>query len=104
MSYRNSHSRGSSRALPWLAPLAPFSPAAAPAFAQQVETVTVTAERLAAARNGIQTQTGASTYTVTAADIRQPAGRRQYGAQFGDPAGAGRGPGFLRPAAYPRRA
>src|SRR6202051_1586841 len=39
------------------------------------ETVTVTAEKLAAARNGIQTQTGASTYTVTAQDIQnQPGG------------------------------
>ena len=37
--------------------------------------VTVTAERLAAARNGIQTQTGASTYTITAQDIEnQPGG------------------------------
>ena len=46
-----------------------------PVFAQAVESVTVTAERLAAARNGIQTQTGASTYTVTAADIQnQPGG------------------------------
>src|SRR5579863_2381132 len=49
--------------------------AVAPAIAQSVETVTVTAERLAAARNGIQTQTGASTYTITAKDIEnQPGG------------------------------
>ena len=49
--------------------------AAVPAFAQQVESVTVTAERLAQARNSIQTQTGASTYTITAADIdNQPGG------------------------------
>jgi outer membrane receptor protein involved in Fe transport len=50
--------------------------AAAPAFAQEsTESVTVTAEKLAAARNGIQTQTGASTYTVTAKDIQaQPGG------------------------------
>jgi outer membrane receptor protein involved in Fe transport len=48
---------------------------AAPAWAQSVETVTVTAERLAAARNGIQTQTGASTYTITSKDIQnQPGG------------------------------
>jgi outer membrane receptor protein involved in Fe transport len=48
---------------------------AAPAFAQEVETVTVTAAKLAAARNGIQTQTGASTYTITARDIQnQPGG------------------------------
>jgi outer membrane receptor protein involved in Fe transport len=47
----------------------------APAFAQEVETITATAEKLAAARNGIQTQTGASTYTITAKDIQdQPGG------------------------------
>lgn len=46
-----------------------------PSQAEQAETVTVTAERLAAARNGIQTQTGASTYTITAKDIEnQPGG------------------------------
>ena len=47
-----------------------------PAFAQEAtEAVTVTAEKLAAARNGIQTQTGASTYTITAKDIQnQPGG------------------------------
>jgi outer membrane receptor protein involved in Fe transport len=52
--------------------------AALPAFAQaqqSVESVTVTAEKLAAARNAIQTQTGASTYTITAKDIQnQPGG------------------------------
>ncbi|MES2293835.1 MAG: TonB-dependent receptor [Pseudomonadota bacterium] len=49
---------------------------ATPSFAQQTETVTVTAERLAAARNGIQTQTGASTYTITSKDIdNQPGGQ-----------------------------
>ena len=48
---------------------------AMPARAQNVETVTVTAQRLAEARNGIQTQTGASTYTITAKDIQaQPGG------------------------------
>ena len=51
---------------------------ACPAFAQTTEateSVTVTAEMLAAARNGIQTQTGASTYTITAKDIQnQPGG------------------------------
>ncbi|MBV8979251.1 MAG: TonB-dependent receptor [Alphaproteobacteria bacterium] len=47
-----------------------------PAFAQvtssspqSVETVVVTAERLAKARNGIQTQVGASTYTITSNEI-----------------------------------
>jgi outer membrane receptor protein involved in Fe transport len=46
------------------------------AFAQEsTESVTVTAAKLAAARNGIQTQTGASTYTITAKDIQsQPGG------------------------------
>jgi outer membrane receptor protein involved in Fe transport len=45
------------------------------ASAQPVETVTVTAERLAAARAAIQTQVGASTFTVTADDIlNQPGG------------------------------
>ncbi|HWY60535.1 MAG TPA: TonB-dependent receptor [Rhizomicrobium sp.] len=42
---------------------------ATPAFAQAIESVTVTAERLDAARAAIQTQTGASSYTVTAQDI-----------------------------------
>ena len=51
-----------------------------PVLAQTVdtiapETITVTADRLAAARSGIQTQTGASTYTITAQDIQdQPGG------------------------------
>ena len=50
--------------------------AISPTLAQEsTETVTVTAEKLAAARNGIQTQTGASTYTITAKDIQaQPGG------------------------------
>ena len=39
-----------------------------------VETVTVTAERLDKARSGIQTQTGASTYTITAGDIEAAPG------------------------------
>jgi len=49
---------------------------ASPALAQEsTESVTVTAQKLAAARNGIQTQTGASTYTVTSQDIQgQPGG------------------------------
>jgi outer membrane receptor protein involved in Fe transport len=50
---------------------------ALPALAQDVETesVTVTAQKLSEARSGIQTQTGASTYTVTAKDIQnQPGG------------------------------
>jgi outer membrane receptor protein involved in Fe transport len=49
---------------------------ATPALAQEsTETVTVTAEKLAAARNGIQTQTGASTYTITSREIQaQPGG------------------------------
>ena len=55
---------------------------ASPALAQvadattgSVETVVVTAQKLAEARNGIQTQVGASTYTITAKDIdNQPGG------------------------------
>ena len=51
---------------------------ALPALAQpalSVEEITVTAQKLAEARNGIQTQTGASTFTVTAKDIQaQPGG------------------------------
>ena len=55
---------------------------ATPAMAQvadatsgSVETVVVTAQKLAEARNGIQTQVGASTYTITAKDIdNQPGG------------------------------
>ena len=46
-----------------------------PAFAQDsIETVTVTAARLAEARTGIQTQLGASTYTVTAQDLQAAPG------------------------------
>jgi outer membrane receptor protein involved in Fe transport len=49
---------------------------ASPALAQEsTETITVTAQKLAAARNGIQTQTGASTYTITSREIQaQPGG------------------------------
>ena len=47
----------------------------APATAQNVETVVVTAERLNEARIGIQTQVGASTYTISSAEIdTQPGG------------------------------
>jgi outer membrane receptor protein involved in Fe transport len=47
-----------------------------PACAQEsTESITVTAQKLQAARNGIQTQTGASTYTITSRDIQaQPGG------------------------------
>ncbi len=42
---------------------------------QSVETVVVTAQKLAEARNGIQTQLGASTYTITSKEIEaQPGG------------------------------
>jgi len=45
------------------------------AFAQEVETINATAQKLSDARNGIQTQTGASTYTLTAQEIaNQPGG------------------------------
>ena len=47
--------------------------------APQMESVTVTAERLQAARNGIQTQTGASTYTITAQDIENQPGGNNVG-------------------------
>src|SRR4029077_15570098 len=55
---------------------------AAPALAQTldqstgstVETVTVTAKRLGEARTAIQTQIGASTYTITASDIENAPG------------------------------
>ena len=47
----------------------------ADASSAPVETVVVTAQKLAEARNGIQTQIGASTYTITAKDIdNQPGG------------------------------
>ena len=46
--------------------------------AESTEDITVTAQALSAARNGIQTQLGASTYTVTAKDIQaQPGGDNQ---------------------------
>ena len=60
--------------------LAAFSGAAlaqsqAPDPALTIETVVVTGERLAAARTGIETQTGASTYTLSERDIKnQPGG------------------------------
>ena len=44
--------------------------------ASSIDTVTVTAQTLSAARSGIQTQTGASTYTVTAKDIEGSPRRR----------------------------
>ena len=40
----------------------------------KIETVTVTAQRLADARSGIETQLGASTYTITADDIKAEPG------------------------------
>ncbi|MGC9955232.1 MAG: TonB-dependent receptor [Rhizomicrobium sp.] len=59
-----------------------FLAAGAPAQAQDygpsspggVETVTVTAQHLAEARSGIQTQLGASTYSITAEDIKAEPG------------------------------
>ena len=48
--------------------------AAQSASSPPVEDITVTAEALSAARNGIQTQLGASTYTVTANDIQAEPG------------------------------
>jgi outer membrane receptor protein involved in Fe transport len=51
----------------------------APARADDaLETVTVTAQRLSEARTGIQTQTGASSYNITADDIEaQPGGENE---------------------------
>ena len=68
-----------------LATAAAATLAAAPAVAQTsgqstgqsastVETVTVTAKRLGEARTSIQTQIGASTYTITASDIQDAPG------------------------------
>src|ERR1700754_2464836 len=75
MSYSNSLRLSLRRLKPGLLASAAILVSAAPSFAQQIESVTVTAERLAAARNGIQTQTGASTYTITAQQIEvQPGG------------------------------
>ncbi len=75
MFYPNSFHRPLRHLKPCLLASAAIFATAAPALAQQVESVTVTAERLAAARNGIQTQTGASTYVITAKDIdNQPGG------------------------------
>ena len=63
---------------------------AAPALAQEAtENVTVTAQKLAAARNGIQTQTGASTYTVTAKDIQAQPGGELQGVRGPPPLGHG---------------
>jgi outer membrane receptor protein involved in Fe transport len=59
------------------AALSPLSQACAQVdggTSQPVETVVVTAQRLANARNGIQTQTGASTYTITSKDIEAEPG------------------------------
>src|ERR1700712_64649 len=75
MFHRNSFGLALGALKPGLLASAAILVAAMPSHAQQVESVTVTAEKLAAARNGIQTQTGASTYTITAKDIQaQPGG------------------------------
>ncbi len=51
------------------------STTASPSSSSTVETVVVTARRLGEARTSIQTQIGASTYTITASDIQnQPGG------------------------------
>ena len=60
---------------PLLASAAAMALVTAAQAQEAVESITVTAEKLAAARNSIQTQTGASTFTVTAKDIlNQPGG------------------------------
>ena len=53
-----------------------------------VDEVVVIAQKLNEARNGIQTQTGASTYTINEAAIDAAARRRQSIAQPSDHAGA----------------
>ena len=88
---------------------AAFLSAITPALAQSnsttdLETVTVTAQRLEQARVGIQTQLGASTYTVTAAGHCRTCPAATICCSIGDPADAQRGAGFLRPIPYPRRA
>ncbi|HEY3778776.1 MAG TPA: TonB-dependent receptor [Rhizomicrobium sp.] len=56
-------------------PPASTAPAAATPASGSVETVVVTAKRLGEARSSIQTQIGASTYTITATDIgNEPGG------------------------------
>jgi outer membrane receptor protein involved in Fe transport len=50
------------------------SPQSSKAQSSQVETVVVTAKRLGEARTSIQTQIGASTYTITASDIENAPG------------------------------
>jgi len=50
-------------------PAAPADPASTTTSDPSVQTITVTAERLDQARSGIQTQTGASTYTIDAKAI-----------------------------------
>lgn len=57
-----------SASLIFLSSILPVAAQIAPQSAP--ETVTVTAQRLEAARSGIQTQLGASTYTITAGDIQ----------------------------------
>jgi outer membrane receptor protein involved in Fe transport len=51
------------------ASLSPVSAQVEGGSSQPIETVVVTALKLAGARNGIQTQVGASTYTITSKDI-----------------------------------
>ncbi len=54
------------------------SPSASLRADEALETVTVTAQRLSEARSGIQTQTGASTYSITAENIEaQPGGENE---------------------------
>ena len=65
--------------------------------------ITVTAQQLNEARAGIQTQTGASTYTIDAAAIAATPGGDNTAAQPSDPAGTGCGAGFVRPISRPRR-
>ena len=60
----------------WAATSSTAVAAATDAVPASLEEITVTAQRLNEARTGIQTQTGASTYTIDEAAIAADPGRR----------------------------
>ena len=85
------------------AALAQAAPPDDPKDAKKVETIEVTAQRLDAARNGLSPDTGSSIYKFDTKELQQlPLGDGDT-AEPGDPAGARRRAGFLRPAARARR-
>ena len=65
--------------------------------------IVVSAQKLDDRRSRIQTQTGASTYTVDAAAIGDMPAGDNTNAQSGHPANARRRPGFLRSIPHPGR-